>query len=266
MSRSNVPPTSSSPSDIAQAVRLTAAEAPARQAEVQGLRNAIAELTSRLQTRQASLADLERQQVRQQRLARLEEGKRRIRGKGKELQQAAQAVQSLLSDLEALNREYREDFNALYPNPAFTFLGVDGLVSFQPISLPKLVELEGKRFQVSGIAFDPSEAERLRAREEEGRRFAQLLHPSREQLQVVQERREREKAEQERERLKSLLEEKKNERRYFQDEHHKWSRAGGMNLDRITNRIGSLNQEIDQIESQLNVLTTGTTNNSDETN
>lgn len=245
----------SSPAGIADAIRKNALESPARQAELQGIKNAIAELTSRLNQKQQQFAELKKERQHQLHLAQLAQGRQEIRSKVGEVEAAAQSLRSLYLELKLLASRYEPDFQALYPtsSAAFRFLNIYSLIDFQQLSIPKLDEQEG-RFTLSCASFDVYAAEKLRQKEEEQRKFLRLQAQADEQARVMQQQREREQQQRECERLTSLLEQKKLERAYLLDQKSIW--GSSMNVDRLTAKIEALDVEITEMQCQINALMT----------
>ncbi|WP_009630209.1 hypothetical protein [Synechocystis sp. PCC 7509] len=154
------PMQSNSPEAIANAFRSAAVVTHERIADVQGIRNAIAELTARLAQKKSQFEELEVQQLKQLREKRIEEGKQKLRAKFGDVEKMAEALEGLYFGLKAIALEYEKDFAQIHPpTSGGTALNRNSLLNIEPLTIPHFVE-EKDRFVLSNKFFDLFEAEK----------------------------------------------------------------------------------------------------------
>lgn len=152
--------TSTDPSAIATAVREQAQQVVERQPILKGIRDAIAELTSHLVQKQAQLDQLAAQQLKEDRVKRIEEGRSRLRAKFSDIETAAQSLQNLYCDLKAIALEYETDFAQVYPpSSGHKQLNRAALLNYELLWLPQLTE-ESDRFILHSKVVDIFEEEK----------------------------------------------------------------------------------------------------------
>ena len=133
--------TSNDPSEIAKSFRLEAQKIVDRAPAIQGIKNAIAELTSRLNQKQSQLQDLEAVELKKQRQNRIIEGRSRLRAKFADVEAAAKSLQNLYFDLKAIAAEYEKDFAQIHPpTSGGTALNRNSLLNIEPLTIPQFVE------------------------------------------------------------------------------------------------------------------------------
>lgn len=168
--------TSNAPSEIAKSIRADAQQVLERQPAIKGLRDAIAELTSRLNQKQSQLQELEVVKLKKHRQDRIIEGQSRLRAKFSDVEAVAQSLQNLYFDLKAIALEYEPDFAQIHPpTPGGIALNRNSLLNIEPLTIPHFAE-EKDRFVLSNKFFDLFSAERellQKQREEAGRRSKQ---------------------------------------------------------------------------------------------
>lgn len=145
---------------ISKTIRSEAQRVIEQQSIVQGLRNAIAELNSRLQPKKIQLGELEAQQLRQHRLERVDEGRSRLRGKFTDVEKVAESLKNLFFELKAIALEYERDFAQVHPPGSGNIvLNTASLLNYEAIALPQLVEKDG-RFILGSKYIDLFEVEK----------------------------------------------------------------------------------------------------------
>ncbi len=244
-----------SPGAIASAIRQSVKDTVERQQLVQGIEEAIAELTSALEWRQEQLAQLEKQQIRESRLERIEQGRQKIRAQFDEVEKAAENLKTLFMNLRFLAGEYGEDFSAIHPPSSGTVaLNTSYLLNFGALSIPKLVE-ENERFHLSCIPFDPFQAEKDKHWQEVRQKEAKIHREGAELVARLRLEKQQQEQRQQRENLTLQLEQKKNDLESLSVRRNEFvSWRGGVNLDAITSSIRNLVEEIRQIESEIDAL------------
>ncbi len=242
------------PSAIADAIRRNTKEAAEKQLLVQGFEDAIAELTSALEWRQEQLAQLEKEQIRESRLLRVEQGREKIRAQIGEVENAAENLKNLFMNLRFLAAEYSEDFSAVYPasSGAIT-LNTAYLLNYGTLSIPKLTE-EGGRFNLTCVRFDPFQAERERHWQEVREKEAKIHREGAQMLARLQLQKKEEECRQRREELTLQMEGKKQDLESLYAHKRKLTSWGGTNFDVVNGSIGELIQQIRQIESEIREL------------
>lgn len=249
------PQPDSSPIAIASAIRQSAKDTAEKHLLVQGIQDAIAELTSAVEWRQAQLADLEKEELRQSHLERIEEGKQKIRAQVDEVENAAENLKTLFMNLRFLAAEYESDFSALHPPSSGTItLNTAHLLNYGVLSVPQLVEREG-RFTLSCIRFDPFQVEKQKHFQEVRERDAKIHRQGAEMLARLQREKKQQEHRQQREKLTLQMDQKKKDLENLYARRNELSSWGGnVNLDPINSSIGALVQEIRQIEAEIDEL------------
>ncbi len=244
-----------SPGAIASAIRQSAKDTAEKQLVIRGIEDAIAELTSALQWRQQQLAALEKEQIREFRNRRVQEGREKIRAQIDEVENAAENLKTLFMHLRLLAAEYAEDFSAIYPATSGEItLNTAYLLNYGVLSIPKLTEESG-RFNLSCIRFDPFQAEKDRHLQEVREKDAKIHREGAQTLVRLQLEKKQQEQRQQREKMTLQMEQKKSdlESLYMRrKELNSW--GGNVNLDAINNSIGSLIKEIREIESEIHAL------------
>lgn len=249
------PQPDSSPSAIASAIRQSAKDTAEKHLLVRGIEDAIAELTNALEWRQEQLAALEKEQIRESRLLRIEEGREKIRAQISEVENAAENLKNLFMNLRFLAAEYSEDFSAVYPasSGAIT-LNTAYLLNYGPLSVPKLTDENG-RFNLTCIRFDPFQAEKDKHWQEVRQKEAKIHREGAEMLARLQREKKQQEHRQQREKLTLQMEQKKNDLEILYARRNELSSWGGnVNLDAINASTRTLVQEIRQIEAEIDEL------------
>ncbi|MBA2748626.1 MAG: hypothetical protein H0U45_07750 [Tatlockia sp.] len=241
---------SNSPEAIAAAFRSAAVATTERIADVQGIRGAIAELTDRLQPKKIQLGELEAQELKQHRLKRIEEGKKKLRAKFTDVEKMAESLQSFYFELKAITSQYETDFATIHPpTNSGAVLNRNSLLNFGLLMVPELLENDG-RFLVKSKPFDvfKSEKEALRRERIEASRRSRQNHED--MVAQLKQREVDEKMRTEREYRASLLSTKQLELSGF-----KSARADRLaslktaNVSDFDNAIASLEAEITALEA-----------------
>lgn len=166
----------SSPLQVAQAVRQEVQKSVEQQPLLKGLRDAIAELTSRLVQKQSQLQELEAAELKKHRQGRITEGQVRLRSKFADVEVAAKSLQNLYFELKAIASEYEKDFSQINPpTTGGTVLNRNSLLNYERLMLPTIKE-ENQRFILSSKAIDIFEEEKrlLKQQQLENSRFYRL--------------------------------------------------------------------------------------------
>jgi hypothetical protein len=243
---------SNAPSEIAKSIRTEAQQVLERQPVIKGLRDAIAELTSRLEQKQSELEKLEKEQQKQSRKKRIEQGKSLLCSKSADVEQAAESLKNLFLELKSLAREYEGDFNQINPpTSSRQILNTASLLNFGMLTTPTLTQNDG-RFLLSSQAFDvfESKKEALRRERVEVSRISKEYN---DQMMLELRRRENdEKMRVDREYKTSLLISKRQELKDFLA-----ARADRLlslktaNVDDFNNAIASLEVEIESLQKPM---------------
>lgn len=151
---------SESASDISSSVRGEAVRVIERQPILKGIKDAIAELNSRLQPKKVQLGELEKQKAQQHQLERIEEGRAKLRAKFADVEEAAESLKNLFFELKAIALEYEKDFAEINPPGSGNIvLNTASLLNYEAIALPQLVE-KGGRFILGSKYIDLFEVEK----------------------------------------------------------------------------------------------------------
>ncbi len=149
-----------SASDISSSVRGEAIRIIEQQPVIQGLKNAIAELTSRLVQKKAQLQELETAELKRETTRRAREGQSRLRAKFSDVETAAQSLQNLFFELKAIALEYEADFAQIHPpTSGHKQLNRAALLNYEVLALPTITE-ENQRFILNSRFINLFEAER----------------------------------------------------------------------------------------------------------
>jgi hypothetical protein len=151
---------SNAPSEIAKSIRTEAQQVLERQPAIKGLRDAITELTSRLQQKRLELQELEAVELKRETKRRVEEGRSRLHSKFSDVEKMAESLQNLYFDLKAIALEYEKDFAQIHPpSSGHKQLNRAALLNYELLWLPQLTE-ESDRFILHSKVIDIFEAER----------------------------------------------------------------------------------------------------------
>jgi len=176
---------------ISKSIRSEAQRVIEQQPVLQGIRNAIAELNSRLQPKKLQLGELEAQELRQCRIERIEQGRSKLRAKFGDVEEAAESLKNLFFELKAIALEYEKDFAEINPPGSGNIvLNTASLLNYEAIALPKLVERDG-RFILGSEFIDLFKIEKESLRQERLQQSLAWRHNHDEQVAQAQ----REKAE-----------------------------------------------------------------------
>ncbi len=244
----------SSPGAIASAIRQSAKDTAEKQLLVRGIQDAIAELTSALEWRQEQLAQLEKEQIRESRLERIEQGREKVRAQISEVENAAENLKTLFMNLRFLAAEYSEDFSTVYPPTAGGItLNTAYLLNYGALSIPKLVEENG-RFVLTCVRFDPFQAEKDRHLQEVRERDAKIHREGAQMLARLQQEKIQQERHRQRENLTLQMEGKRQHLENLYAHKRKLTSWGGTNFDVVNGSIGELIQQIRQIEAEIGEL------------
>lgn len=255
VTRNNTPTQANSPSGIASAIRAAAVETHERAVDVQGLRDAIAALQTGLGQKQQQLADLVKQQQRQQAEERSNKGLKILREIAVEVESLGQQLQQCFYKAKAISNEYSSDSRlARNLSPQHFNAYSDVLDTTGLICTPTLSETGG-RFFIGLDTLDLMAMEKEQARLAEAQKFSAIARESEAAVQRQQEQAAAIHAASERERLNSLLRIKRDELSVAEDTRASWKTHGGnMNFDRVDALISRLEAEIREAEADLAVL------------
>ena len=158
---------SNSPEAIADAFRSAAVATTERIADVQGIRGAIAELTSRLNQKQSQLQKLEAVELKQARTERVETAKQKLREQIERVDDIASLLESAYLELKAIYKEANPDFKALgSAEPGSYSYQLHQLIHFDFLRVPVLVEKSGA-FTIGSRTINLFEAEQKAVRDEQ---------------------------------------------------------------------------------------------------
>ena len=158
---------SASPEAIADAFRSAAVATHERIADVQGIRGAIAELTSRLAQKQVQLQKLESVELKQARIERVQTAKQKLREHVEKIEDIASLLELAYYDLKALYKEANPDFKALgSAEPGSYSYQLHQLINFDFLQVPVFVEKSGA-FTLGSRAIDLFAPERKAVRDEQ---------------------------------------------------------------------------------------------------
>lgn len=255
LTQPKIDPQPDSPGAIASAIRQNAKDTAEKQLLVRGIEEAIAELTNALEWRQEQLAQLEKEQIRESRLLRVEEGREKIHAQISEVENAAENLKNLFMNLRFIAGQYGEDFSKIYPPSSGSItLNTAYLLNYGPLSIPKLTEENGL-FNLSCVRFDPFQAERERHLQEVRERDAKIHRQGAEMLARLQREKKQQEHRQQREKLTLEMQRKKSDLEIIYARRNELSSWGGnVNLDAINGSTRALVQEIRQIEAEIDEL------------
>lgn len=255
VSRNSTPTHANSPSGIAEAIRAASVETHQRVADVQGLRDAIATLQAGLGQKQQHLADLEKEQQRQERLKRIEIGKAKVWAVGEEINALGAQLQAKFLELKAIANHYESDHRVLNSRPeAAVYWRPPEFVQFHQTVIPEFVENRGL-FVLGAHSIDLFAAEQQAARLAEAQKFSAITREAEAAVRKQQEQENATHAAAERERLNSVLKMKREELLIAESTRQSWRREGGnMNFEKIDVLIGRLETEIREAEADLAAL------------
>lgn len=156
-----------SPQAIADAFRSAAVATTERIADVQGIRGAIAELSSGLAQKQVQLQKLEMEQLKQARIERVETAKQKLRQQIERVDDIASLLELAYYDLKAVYKEANPDFKALgSAAPGSYSYQLHQLINFDFLQVPVLVEKSGA-FTLGSRAIDLFAPERKAVKDEQ---------------------------------------------------------------------------------------------------
>lgn len=244
--------TSADPSSIATAVREQAQQVIEQQPVLKGLKDAIAELSSRLQQKKAQLQELETAELKRQQLQRVEEGRAKLREKFTDVERVAEALKNLFFELKTLAREYEADFSQIHPpSSGQRQLNRAALLNYEALLLPQIAEV-GDRFVLGSKAIDIFEAEKKAFQQQ---RLEQSLVRRRNHEQQMTEIRERQaalQAQEEKKQLQAKLSAKQSELKGITARRAEFKSWGGsMNLSGFDHAIAELEKEIASLEESV---------------
>lgn len=158
---------SASPEAIAAAFRSAAVATQKQIADVQGIRGAIAELTSGLAQKQVQLQKLEMEQLKQARTERVETAKQKLREQIERVDDIASLLESTYLELKAIYKEANPDFKALgSAQPGSYAYQIHQLIHFDFLRVPVLVEKSGA-FTLGSRTINLFEAEQKAVKDEQ---------------------------------------------------------------------------------------------------
>lgn len=228
------------------------------QPQIEMLEQAIANLQSQLPAKNAALAELQKQEVRQARLKRLDEGRVLLREKISQIEELAQTLADTYLELKRIQMEHDVDFKAIYPpSLGSQVLGRHSLVNFHGLMIPKLFEEVGL-FIATSIPFDVFAQERKVQQQAEAKKWATQIANA--ETATQQHRRERAKLtlETRRANLENLIRMKQEELEAVKQKRAQWLDFGGTNTaDRFDAAIHSVQVEINSIQTELDALLEG---------
>jgi tRNA U55 pseudouridine synthase TruB len=237
---------------ISKSVRLAAAQVVERQPVLRGLKDAIAELSSRLIQKQSQLEELEVVELKQSRKKRIEQGKSLLRAKFADVETAAQSLQNLYFNLKAIALEYEKDFAEINPpTSSGAVLNRNSLLNIEPLYLPHFVE-EKDRFVLSNKFFDLFQQER-RLIEQQRLDQSRLYRQDQErQWAEIKQKQAEEKLRTEREYRASLLSTKQLELKDFKSvRSERLSSLKTADVGRFDSAIAKLKEEIADLEKPM---------------
>lgn len=238
-----------SPSDISKALQLEAQQVVERQPVLQGIRNAIAELTTRLNQKQSQLQQLEKEQQKQARVKRVEVAQQKLREQVEKIDDIASLLESAYLDLKAIYKEANPDFKALSSaEPGSYAYTMHQLIHFQVVQVPTLVEKNGS-FTLGSRTVNLFEPEQKAAREEQAARSRAYRENREKQMAEIQQKQIAEEARQRREQLEAMLSAKQAELEGIKARRAELKTWGGsMNLSGFDHAIAQLEHEIASLE------------------
>jgi DNA repair exonuclease SbcCD ATPase subunit len=159
--------TSTAPSEIAKSIRTEAQQVLERQPALKGLRDAIAELTSRLKQKQVQLQKLQVVELKEARKERVENAKQKLREQFERVDDIASLLESAYYDLKAIYKEANPDFKALgSAEPGSYSYQIHQLINFDFLQVPVLVEKSGA-FTLGSRTINLFEAEQKAVKDEQ---------------------------------------------------------------------------------------------------
>lgn len=251
-------PESNHPSDIAAAFRAAAVATAEKLTDTQGLKDAIAALTSQLNQRQQQLQELEKQHQKQLRIRRVEEARQKIRQQVERIDEIAAQTESAYLDLKTLYQEVESDVRLLSDNPPGSYAAsLEQLVHFNFLQVPTLVE-QNNSFVLSGRSIDLFKPERDTEQRIKAERSREAKLAMDAQIAASQQRKTAQKRRNERQRIEEILSVKTIELREAEAlrtrDMQQVSRGVRLNFDKIDAFIASTNAEIAQLQDELNAI------------
>jgi predicted RNase H-like nuclease (RuvC/YqgF family) len=143
-----------SASAISKSIRQEAEQIVERQPVLRGIKDAIAELTSRLNEKQSQFEQLQSELEKQERVKRVEIAKQQLREHIEKVDDIASLLESEYLLLKTIYKESNADFKALgSAEPGSYAYGMNQLINFEFLRLPVLHEKDGS-FILSSRVFD----------------------------------------------------------------------------------------------------------------
>ncbi len=248
-----------SASDISQFVQAEAKRIVEQQPVLQGLKNALSVLASRLVEKQAQLQELEAVELKKHRQDRITEGQSKIRAKFSDVQKAAESLQNLYFDLKALALQYEADFSQINPpTSGGTVLNRNSLLNYDYLSLPRIFE-EGARFVLRCEAIDLFQAEKEAFQRQQAEEW-QVYRELREAERAASRQRDMdEKLRIEMQDRTALLKHKKSQLAEFnQARSERLAALKTANVGGIDSVIAKLEAEIEKLEKPMQTQNGGT--------
>ncbi len=241
-----------SASAISKSIRQEAEQIIERQPVLKGIKDAIAELNSRLQPKKAQLGELEAQELKQHRIERIEQGRSRLRDKFADVEQAAESLKSLFFELKAIAQEYERDFAEINPpTSGGSVLNRNSLLNYEVLALPTITE-ENQRFILNSRFINLFEAERKAIERERLEQSQAYRDDHKQQLAQAQQRRVDEQMLVARKQSESFVNQKQEELKTLINK-RAWSLNGqaATNPSEFDGAIAKLKEEIADLEKPM---------------
>lgn len=234
----------------------------AHQPQIEMIEEAIANLQSSLPAKTAALAELKKEQIRQQRLTRLDEGRGLLRQKINQVEELAKTLADAYFELKTIQMEHDVDFKAIYPpSIGSQILGRSSFVNFHNLMVPTMFEEVGL-FVVSAIPFDVFAQERQAQQQADAVKWATQIANAETSKTKAENNRKLARINLELEGLQGQLGVKNQELQLAQATKEQWQQdKGPINFDRIDSYISRLNAEASELQNKIATLETSVEEN-----
>ncbi|MGL4621485.1 MAG: hypothetical protein ACRCZS_20900 [Chroococcidiopsis sp.] len=243
---------SDSAADISSAFRAAAVATHERASDIQGIRNAIAELTTRLNQKQIQFEELEKEQQKQARVKRVEAAQQKLREQVEKIDDIASLLESAYYDLKAIYKEANSDFKANgSAAPGSYAYGMHQLIHFEFPRLPVLIEKDGS-FTLGSRVFDLFEPEKKAEQAERAARSRAYRLERERELTEIKQRELDEKLRIERQEAAALLKNKRSQLEAFRAERARWlAGLATANVSDFDDAIAKLEAEIENLQKPV---------------
>lgn len=245
------------PPAYAQAVINGSGELEQLQARSRGIKNAIAEMERIITAKEAELGELLRAQEMEAASIRCTQAVSELRSLSAEINEIGELLTSKFHQVKALAQEFDSDYRTAHPIPVGMGLGWQRteLMKFKWVTLPKLIEQQGERFEIDtfylNILQEEQDALRAERAAVEAQASARATAQGEQRLRQV----ELMRLEERRKNLRASLDAKRQELSSLEAEKAKWSGNPRMNFHRVDAAINQKTIEAEETAKQIDVVT-----------